>query len=268
MRHFHPLSIAILRINSNHTPTFSPPLFIMANVKVQIAPYPSRSDETAVIQTICFANTPLTRYWSPTPAADVDIQSADQIHPDRLRRASRDHAFREIEPGNFVLYAIADGVVAGFAIWGVPKPLWRSETLWEVLYRNSVAYKNKIEDWLYPAWWIIPERYKQFKKAQMDCFEKFTGDVDNIWYLKVLCVHPNYQRKGIGTVLVNWGLDRARARGQKVYLEASEFGKGLYRRLGFEEVGTLEIEDGEFRLETPCMLWDPATAPKQAPQVG
>src|SRR5579862_1944952 len=200
----------------------------MSDIELHVSPSPaSYIRQTAIIQTIAFANSPLTRYWSPTPA-DHDIQSLDQISSGRLRRAIRDHAARELQPGNFIVCAIIDGVVAGFAVWGVPKPLWRSETLAEVLYRKSVEYKNALEDWLIPAWWMIPERYKRFKSIQEQCIESYLGpgNIDRTWYLKVLCVNPNYQRKGIGGILVNWGLKHARERNEKAYLEASEFGKG------------------------------------------
>jgi predicted N-acetyltransferase YhbS len=87
------------------------------------------------------------------------------------------------------------------------------------------------------------------------------GAVHEMWYLKVLAVHPGYQRKGVGAALVDWGIKHARARGEKVYLEATPFGKGLYLKKGFKTVGELHVgvEGDEVRL--PCMLWDPATAP-------
>ena len=76
--------------------------------------------------------------------------------------------------------------------------------------------------------------------------------------MKILCVHPGFQRKGIGAKLLDWGLKHARERGEKVYVEASEFGKGLYSKKGFKELG--EIVLGDMEVVLPCMIWDPATA--------
>jgi ribosomal protein S18 acetylase RimI-like enzyme len=238
----------------------------MANVQLHTGPYPSYSHEAAVIQTLAFANSPLSTYWASTPA-DADSSTLEKIHPYRLRRVARDHTMREAQPGVFVVYAMIDGVVAGYAVWGVPKALWRSETIAEIIYRKSIAYKNAIEDWMFPAWWIVPERFQKFREAQVECIEKFCPDIDHTWYLKVLCVHPSYQRKGVGTVLVNWGLKHAQARGENAYLEASDFGKGLYIKLGFREVGDLEVEEGVKKVVLPCMLWEPSHIPGEIPQV-
>ena len=62
-----------------------------------------------------------------------------------------------------------------------------------------------------------------------------------MWYLKILCVHPGFQRRGVGAILLDWGLNHARERGEKVYLESSEYGKGLYMKKGFKEVGEIVL---------------------------
>ena len=242
----------------------------MSNVELHVSPSPlSYIHQIAVIRIIAFSNTPLTRFWSSTPA-DCDLHSEDQIPRFRLRRTIRDHIARELHPGNFIVSAIVDGVVAGFAVWGVPKKLWRSETLTELLYRKSVEYKNVVEDWLFPSPWMIQERYDQFHHMQEKCMERHLGPggIDNIWYLKVLAVNPEFQRKGIGGILVNWGLKHARERNERAYLEASDFGKGLYLKLGFKVVGDLQVTEGEEGFTLPCMVWDPNIASEQTPKVG
>jgi len=131
------------------------------------------------------------------------------------------------------------------------------------LYRRAIQAKDDLEDWLFPSYHYNSERRAQFNEGQVECMEKFLGPggIDEMWYLKILAIHPDYQRRGVGAKLLNWGLERARARGEKVYLEASRRGKGLYTKLGFEHVGDLTLRDGETETIMPCMLWDPATAP-------
>jgi len=81
--------------------------------------------------------------------------------------------------------------------------------------------------------------------------------------LHVLVVHPRFQRKGVGATLLDWGLEKARARGEKVYLEATNFGEGLYLKKGFKEVGFMILgNNGDIQM--PCMLWDPTTATDRA----
>jgi hypothetical protein len=56
-------------------------------------------------------------------------------------------------------------------------------------------------------------------------------------------------------------LKHARERGEKAYLEASPFGKGLYLKKGFTTVGELQVGEEGDEVRLPCMLWDPASAP-------
>jgi hypothetical protein len=44
---------------------------------------------------------------------------------------------------------------------------------------------------------------------------------------------------------MKWALDQADEEGVEAYLEASEEGVGLYRKLGFKEVGSVEVDLGE-----------------------
>jgi GNAT superfamily N-acetyltransferase len=60
--------------------------------------------------------------------------------------------------------------------------------------------------------------------------------------LRELYVRPEYQRKGIGGKLVEWGVQRARELGVIAYTEASVQGKELYLRHGFKEVDSVRVE--------------------------
>jgi GNAT superfamily N-acetyltransferase len=88
------------------------------------------------------------------------------------------------------------------------------------------------------------------------------------WYLDHLAVAPEYQRRGVGKKLVQWGLQRAEAETRErmkmwkepvpVALIGSTMGFHLYRSLGFKVVGW---EDASF-LDVPAeggstMVWDP-----------
>lgn len=53
--------------------------------------------------------------------------------------------------------------------------------------------------------------------------------------LHVLVTEPEEQRRGAGGMLLKWGLDQADQAQLPAYLEASEEGKPLYARWGFEE---------------------------------
>ena len=53
----------------------------------------------------------------------------------------------------------------------------------------------------------------------------------------MISVNPLYQRKGVGSLLMQWGCDEADRRGLESYILASPAGVQLYRRFGFKTVG-------------------------------
>ncbi|KAJ7815671.1 hypothetical protein B0H14DRAFT_2681265 [Mycena olivaceomarginata] len=57
------------------------------------------------------------------------------------------------------------------------------------------------------------------------------------WCVVLLAVDPVYQYQGVGQTLLQWGLDQAATESLDVYLEASDAGKRLYEKNGFELVG-------------------------------
>jgi GNAT superfamily N-acetyltransferase len=56
-------------------------------------------------------------------------------------------------------------------------------------------------------------------------------------YLMNVYVRPEYRGQGYGRQIVTWLVDQARQRGiTKIYLEASECARKMYRELGFKEM--------------------------------
>ncbi|KAL2197004.1 acyl-CoA N-acyltransferase [Corynascus similis CBS 632.67] len=78
-------------------------------------------------------------------------------------------------------------------------------------------------------------------------------------FLRILLTHPRYQRRGAGTALTLWGIERARTLGCHTTVFASPMGLRLYRRLGFREVGRCSVHvDGETEsLELPALAKSP-----------
>ena len=59
--------------------------------------------------------------------------------------------------------------------------------------------------------------------------------------LHVIGVDPTYQRRGIGKMLLQYGIDGARADGKDAYLIAAPAGMALYRGNGFQSLGSLDL---------------------------
>ncbi len=78
-----------------------------------------------------------------------------------------------------------------------------------------------------------PEVRKVFATAVASRYFDALGDY---WYLCALGVEPERQRKGVGSLLLRWGLERAREEGVPVSLIGSDEGRRLYAKYGFKVV--------------------------------
>lgn len=67
------------------------------------------------------------------------------------------------------------------------------------------------------------------------CVEDCEEDV----HVRELVVMPEFQGRGVGTSVLRAAVERARARGVRVFLGTFHLNRaaGLYRRLGFREIG-------------------------------
>ena len=77
-----------------------------------------------------------------------------------------------------------------------------------------------------------------------------------LWYLDRVGVDPSRRGAGLGKALVQYGLDRAAAVGQRAFLEtATERNVGLYTSLGFRVVDQGSVPGGGPNIW--FLRWDP-----------
>lgn len=91
----------------------------------------------------------------------------------------------------------------------------------------------------------IPEENAEVRKLLEDNFRTSRRDIMGTRpyvLLGTLTTHPDYQRKGAGIMMLEWGLKEADRLGLPAYLEASPAGKPLYERYGFENVGEMTMD--------------------------
>lgn len=55
--------------------------------------------------------------------------------------------------------------------------------------------------------------------------------------------HPDARRRGVGKLLMDWGIQQADKRGYETYVDASSLGRNLYRTYGFISVDDQEQLD-------------------------
>ena len=64
--------------------------------------------------------------------------------------------------------------------------------------------------------------------------------------LDILTTHPDHHRRGAGTMLLKWGIDKADQLGLDSYLEGSSLGRPLYERHGYQPVREVKSDLSEF----------------------
>jgi ribosomal protein S18 acetylase RimI-like enzyme len=81
----------------------------------------------------------------------------------------------------------------------------------------------------------------------------FYSTLQDYWHLVTLAVAPHCQRRGIGQMLLNYGLEIAALEQVPVTLEASVTGRFLYTKTGFQIIERSRITGD---LEGVAMLWE------------
>jgi predicted N-acetyltransferase YhbS len=74
-----------------------------------------------------------------------------------------------------------------------------------------------------------------------------------------LACNPVYQRRGAGTSLTEWGIEKAKEQGLPIMLTASPLGRLVYKKLGFRDLEYVEcgIEGEDEKVGTWVMVWTP-----------
>ncbi|KAI1767296.1 hypothetical protein GGR53DRAFT_518537 [Hypoxylon sp. FL1150] len=141
-------------------------------------------------------------------------------------------------------------VFAGLAIWAqlsavkghgdAPSDDLRSSLDLEALYPVNEAERR-----------YLSQVHRSFAKRRCEFVrERATSQPPSVMHLQLCAVDPAYQRRGIASKLVQWGLNEAKRRGGlEAITEASSMGRHVYARLGFHGEGQdIKYEvDNEFQ---------------------
>lgn len=171
--------------------------------------------------------------------------------------------------------AAADAVAAGFDdneiwVWMVPADRLRRRglrtyyrrTLREIFVPLGASWVSA--DAMGAAAWVPPQRWRFSKREQRAELRAMLpwmvgglGRGQRIerlmhrhhpsephWYLHTLAIHPEKQRRGYGSALIEPGLNRADEEELPCYLETQrESNIPFYARFGFELTGKISLED-------------------------
>ncbi|KAH6842895.1 acyl-CoA N-acyltransferase [Chaetomium sp. MPI-CAGE-AT-0009] len=66
------------------------------------------------------------------------------------------------------------------------------------------------------------------------------------WYLELITTDPEFQGRGAGSMLMEWGVEKVDRDGLEAYLEASPDGRGLFEKSGFRVADELVYLEGRY----------------------
>lgn len=87
-------------------------------------------------------------------------------------------------------------------------------------------------------------------------FEPGYEEPKECWWIQEIAVAPEFQRQGVGKLLLQWGMERAREENVPVTLSSTPAGKALYEGSGFKPCGTWKWHKKVDETYT-MMRWDP-----------
>ncbi|KAG8408380.1 hypothetical protein J3459_017852 [Metarhizium acridum] len=171
----------------------------------------------------------ISRRLFPQHLQPANCPAGDTLRLWRLARKSIKLTDKRIN----MMIAVDDdlrGQIVGFALWEVPS-------------------QNASDSELLPSAVSSPgldERaFDEMQSLLSNHVRKHFGDegTNNMWHLDYLAVDPRHQRRGIGKLLLNWGMEKAKHDGRDCYLVATPAGKPLYESVGFRTLQELSIFD-------------------------
>jgi GNAT superfamily N-acetyltransferase len=98
---------------------------------------------------------------------------------------------------------------------------------------------------------------EEFAEALARGFDKYFApygkEQAHLW---LLATHPDFRRRGAGTMLCNWGKEQAMKTGCMLTVFASPMGKRLYQELGYTLVGSVkvQVDDEDEKLQVACLV--------------
>ncbi|PQE22350.1 hypothetical protein CJF32_00009343 [Rutstroemia sp. NJR-2017a WRK4] len=182
---------------------------------------PSDFETFPTISHLAFSPTQINQLMFPAGLDASDISRNASKYKDRATNGC----------SKFVKAVSADGEIVGFSEW-----LYCTEE------KGMTKKPNDIPDWGPNANSELCDLFfGGLHKARIAAMEG-----KRCLVLQILAIHPSHQGKGIGTRLLQEGLRQADELGLPVWVEASEKGRPLYRKFGFNDFKTIEIDLAEW----------------------
>ncbi|KAF2713195.1 hypothetical protein K504DRAFT_487671 [Pleomassaria siparia CBS 279.74] len=93
-----------------------------------------------------------------------------------------------------------------------------------------------VTSYLYPNRALDPTKANILGQSRKYSAHHWAGAREENWYLCLLAVHPDYQGKGFGRELVEWGLQQAERESVYASVRSSDGKDGFYLKTGFDRI--------------------------------
>ncbi|KAK6510913.1 hypothetical protein TWF506_010001 [Arthrobotrys conoides] len=123
-----------------------------------------------------------------------------------------------------------DGLEGGGEIVAYARYILPTREVWNNMYSYPKAVGGMEQDRIDKFLGGLEEQH-----SQVMGWEGGRVGVKHLWF-ENLATHPSHRKLGIGRALVGYLCTLADEMGLEVYLDASDFGMGLYEKFGFETV--------------------------------
>ncbi|RDW75939.1 hypothetical protein BP5796_06760 [Coleophoma crateriformis] len=179
--------------------------------------------QVAVVVEEAFKDNEIFRYMTPTATPDQNYAWRRGMFEDEWTL-----------PGRKLFVAVHNDTkqIVGAARWYFPYTLTEEE--------NKAGVGIDVLEGPEPPG-CIKELYQDFFTRLFAYRRKYT-DHNDTYVLDILAIHPDHQRKGLGSLLIRNVLAQVDREGRRAYLEASAAGKGLYLKLGWEEIDEMHVD--------------------------
>ncbi|CEJ89603.1 hypothetical protein VHEMI05438 [[Torrubiella] hemipterigena] len=149
----------------------------------------------------------------------------------------------------------ATGQVVGYIRWTFPKGFldnqpdelkWLSAQVPNVTKQELEAFEA-IEN---ATWWEIRDDLAPLEDIIHTERERLIES--NVYAdLDLMAVHPDFQRKGIATALIQDGIEHIKKLNLSVFVQAWSGGREVYAKAGFQEIGRCIQDDTAYGGEGP-----------------
>ncbi|KFY29611.1 hypothetical protein V494_08609 [Pseudogymnoascus sp. VKM F-4513 (FW-928)] len=154
------------------------------------------------------------------------------------RRWEIEHLQESLENDSCYFRKVTDssGCYVGFAIWTLDPS--------STVTGHKTKPTQRRESWN-PASLDV-KAWIEVSKSLREERQRVLNGQQNIWRLNTISVAPEHQRKGVGSMLVQWGCEKADSCGWISFVMASPDGVQLYNKFGFKAVGHVQSQHGPF----------------------